>query len=271
MAQAQTQTQPTQTPTVDYDALAQQAGAINSTPPAKPAPKKGWVPQAGDSVAHIQTSDGQPWHIHEDDLSEAQRRDPNLKVIAPPAPYQPDYDALAKQAGAIDASTHPPQASGDEWREETLMNMTRAMAGQPAWGKTPQRQAENQRQFEEGKKAGTIAGATQIGLSVLGPALGFLGIGAEAAPEAKQIGTGLYDEFGKEIFKEAEPAAKQAAWKVIQHPIVQKAIKRVVKGVIGEEVGRRLGDKIGGTPGSVLGGIGGAYLSDKVLNWLLSD
>ena len=105
-----TNTTPTQTPstptqTVDYDALAQQAGAIQSA--AKPAAPKEWVPTHGDPVAHVQTSDGSEFHIHGDDLAEARKRDPNLKVIAGPSPHKPDYDALAKQAGATPAVSTP--------------------------------------------------------------------------------------------------------------------------------------------------------------------
>jgi hypothetical protein len=96
----------TQTQPIDYDALAKQA--VSSTVAKQPsAPKSEWVPKHGDPVAHVQTSDGQEYHVHGDDLAELQKRDPNLKVIAPPSPHKPDYDALAKQAGANPAASTP--------------------------------------------------------------------------------------------------------------------------------------------------------------------
>src|SRR5437867_1048730 len=105
-------------PNIDYDALAQQAGAISTTPPT--AKSKEWVPSPGDPVAHVQTGDGTHLHVHGDDLAELQKRDPNAKVIAPPSPYQPDYDSLAKQAGAIDK----PALTEERARSRTLQNKT---------------------------------------------------------------------------------------------------------------------------------------------------
>src|SRR5438309_179873 len=142
---------PNSTQTVDYDALAQQAGAISSVAAAKPsAPKKEWVPTRGDPVAHVQTGDGT--HVHGDDL-------------APPSPYQPDYDSLAKQAGAIDK----PALTEEQARSRTLQNMTSAMSGQPM--QNPDDQAE----AEKGRQAGTIQGGIDIAAgSLLGPALEFL-------------------------------------------------------------------------------------------------
>jgi hypothetical protein len=43
--------------------------------------KQWWEPGEDDPVARIQTSDGQHWHIHLDDLEKMKRRDPKLKVI----------------------------------------------------------------------------------------------------------------------------------------------------------------------------------------------
>jgi hypothetical protein len=93
-----------QSQTIDYDALAKQAGAIDST--AKPSSKE-WTPSHGDPVAHVQMSDGKQYHVHGDDLAELQIRDSNLKVISGPSPHRPDYDALAKQAGATPAVSTP--------------------------------------------------------------------------------------------------------------------------------------------------------------------
>src|SRR5215472_744008 len=111
---------------IDYDALAQQAGAIDqNSEPANPTgaqptstdrvhfrdsqegklhsvpkehfsaakavdPNLTWVPHPDDPLVRVQTSDGQDLHIHAEDLVEAKKRDPNMKV---------DYDGLAQLAG----------------------------------------------------------------------------------------------------------------------------------------------------------------------------
>jgi hypothetical protein len=49
--------------------------------PASKQPTKHWEPSEDDPVARIQTSDGQHWHIHLDDLEKMKQRDPKLKVI----------------------------------------------------------------------------------------------------------------------------------------------------------------------------------------------
>ncbi len=272
----QTPTQPpAQTPTpVDYDALAQQAGAIDSsaaTSASKPTTKD-WVPSHGDPVAHVQTSDGLQYHVHADDLAELQKRDPNLKVIAPPSPYQPDYDSLAKQAGAIQP---PPSLTREQARSRTLQNMTSAMSGQPM------QNPDDQVEAEKGREAGTIQGGIDIaGGALLGPALEFLGFGGsrvaqkgaqEAAKQGVKVGTGILDEYGNEIFRDAAPEVKQVAGKILKHPIVEKAVKMAVKKIIGEEAGRRAGKAVGGDAGGYAGATLGALLGDKVLNWILAD
>jgi hypothetical protein len=262
----------TATQTIDYDALAQQAGAVSSSAGAakQPSPPKSeWVPKHGDPVAHVKTSDGNEWHVHGDDLSELQKRDPNLKVITGPSPHQPDYDAIAKQAGAIQQA---PQLAPEQARSRTLQNMTSAMSGQPM--QNPEDQAE----AEKGRKAGTIQGGIDIaGGALLGPALEFLGFGGGRAAQqatqqtAKQVATGILDEHGNEIFRDAAPEVKQAAGKILKHPIVEKAVKLAVKKILGEEAGRRAGEAIGGKPGSYAGATLGALVGDQVLKWILSD
>lgn len=42
---------------------------------------KEWEPSEDDPVVRIQTSDGQHWHIHLDDLEKMKRRDPKLKIV----------------------------------------------------------------------------------------------------------------------------------------------------------------------------------------------
>jgi hypothetical protein len=47
-------------------------------------PAKQWEPDDDDPVIRIQTSDGQHWHLHLDDLAKAKQKDPKLKVIQEP-------------------------------------------------------------------------------------------------------------------------------------------------------------------------------------------
>lgn len=262
----------TQTQPIDYDALAQQAGAVSSSAGAAKqpsAPKSEWVPKHGDPVAHVKTSDGVEYHIHGDDLAKLQKIDPGHTVIAPPSPYQPDYDALAKQAGAIQP---PPQLSPEQARSRTFQNMTSAMSGQPM--QNPEDQAE----AEKGRKAGTIQGGIDIaGGALLGPALEFLGFGGGrvaqqgAQQTAKQVATGILDEHGNEIFRDAAPEVKQAAGKILKHPLVQKAVKTVIRKALGEEAGRRAGKDVAGEPGAYVGATLGALVGDRVLSWLWAD
>ena len=51
------------------------------TQQSDPANKPVWTPAPDDPVSHIQTSDGQQYHIHDDDLEKMRQRDPGLKVI----------------------------------------------------------------------------------------------------------------------------------------------------------------------------------------------
>jgi hypothetical protein len=48
------------------------------------ANQKQWEPDEDDPVVRVQTSDGQHWHLHLDDLEKLRRRDPKLKVIQEP-------------------------------------------------------------------------------------------------------------------------------------------------------------------------------------------
>ena len=206
----------TQTQPIDYDALAQQAGAGSSA--ANQPSKSEWVPKPGDPVAHVQTSDGNEYHIHGDDLPKLQKLDPGHTVIAPPTPYKPDYDALAKQAGAIQP---PPQLTREQARSRTLQNMTSAMSGQPM------QNADDQAEAERGRKAGTIAG----GLQILGGAAGGLFtpgvqvaqetsslLGPEGQPIVKQVVKNAPSLIGKtvDVIKDALPkeATMEQAMKV---------------------------------------------------------
>jgi hypothetical protein len=61
----------------------QAAGKLHAKANQKRTTKQ-WEPTEDDPVVRIQTSDGQHWHIHLDDLGKMKQRDPNLKVIQEP-------------------------------------------------------------------------------------------------------------------------------------------------------------------------------------------
>ena len=49
--------------------------------PVTKQPVQQWEPSEDDPVIRVQTSDGQHWHVHLDDLAKLKQRDPKLKVI----------------------------------------------------------------------------------------------------------------------------------------------------------------------------------------------
>jgi hypothetical protein len=72
----------------------------------QPATKQ-WEPSEDDPVARIQTSDGQHWHIHLDDLEKMKRRDPKLKVIQEQG--APTFPAASSQSGTQTRAGTDPQ------------------------------------------------------------------------------------------------------------------------------------------------------------------
>ena len=133
--------------------------------------KKQWEPSPGDPLVRIQTSDGKNWHIHKDDLAEARKRDPGLKVF--------------------ESFTHTPD---EDARSRTLQNMTSAMSGQPL--QDPDDQAE----FEQGRKTGTIAGGVQIATGAAG---GLFTPGVQVTREASSILGPEGEPLAKEVMKKA--------------------------------------------------------------------
>lgn len=105
-------------------------------------------------------------------------------------------DAYQKQGATWDLSPDNDAAKAfltqrqQDASSRTNMNMTRAMSGRAM--STPADQA----QFDAGKKAGTIAGASIIAGGTLGAALAAPGVITEEAA------TGLLDEFGEPITRE---------------------------------------------------------------------
>jgi hypothetical protein len=223
----------TQTQTIDYDALAQQA--VSSSASKSSSPKSEWVPKRGDPVAHVQTSDGAEYHIHGDDLAKLQKIDPGHTVIAPPTPYKPDYDALAKQAGAIQP---PAPLSREQARSRTLQNMTSAMSGQPM--QNPEDQAE----AERGRRDGTIAGGLQIAAGVAGPAAGALfAPGVQVAQETSSILGPEGQPIVKEVLKKAPSVAAKTASTVVDtaQTIAKWTKENPIKAVAVEALAHEMG------------------------------
>ena len=219
--------------------------------PASAAPTTDWKPSPGDPLVRVQTSDGKQWHLHAHDLEKAKQRDPGLKVF--------------------ESFTHTPE---EDARSRTFQNLTSAMSGQPM------QNPDDQVEAEKGREAGTIQGGIDIaGGALLVSALEFLGFGgsrvvqkaAQEATKGVKVGTGILDEYGNELFREAAPEVKQAAGKILKHPIVEKAVKMAVKKILGEEAGRRAGKAVGGDAGGYAGATLGTLVGDKVLNWILAD
>lgn len=120
-----------------------------------------------------------------------------------------------------------PALSPDQTLSRTHANMAAAMSGQPQ--STP----EDQANFDEGRKSGTIQGGVDIGLGALGGAalgpldnaLKYLGFGAKAAKAAEPVATGLLDQYGSPIFRALEPEVRPIVQKLLSHEAVQKGLK----------------------------------------------
>ena len=80
------------------------------------------------------------------------------------------------------------------------------------------------------------AAAVPKALSAINGALEFLGIGSKAAPETTQIATGLYDEFGRPVWKTLAEESKPAVHAILTYPAVQKAMKAAAVGLLGVTV-----------------------------------
>ena len=252
---------------IDYDALAAKHGAIGSTstpPDAAPPPS---TPPSTSASANSPSSF-------------------QAGTAAAPAPGI-DYDALAAKHGAIGSTSAPPtttpnvsgpHAGGGKYNSYMDMAIGNSPSGaDPQNPGNPNLNAvpESERGNVNDNALATAVATTPI-TALVGPALEWLGIGgkaaSEAAPAVKQVGTGLFDQFGKEVMKDgAAPEVKAVASKIFQNPAVQKAVKTVVRKLVGEEAGRRIGGAVGGTTGAIAGGSLGAALGDKALSWILSE
>lgn len=197
---------------------------------------------------------GNKWHVPFDQQDKAQKEGKYTWDVSPENDAVKSYMTQQEQPTQF---SYPAAGPGG-------MIVTTTMPKQ----KADQLEQEGRDARTEAGKQAIIATATMGAGALVGPALEFLGIGAEAvAPEAQKIGTGLYDEFGKEIFKDVAPEAKRFAGKILSNPTVQKAIKHTVRAAIGGAIG----EATGGHAGGLVGGTVGAALSDKVLKWVLSE
>lgn len=107
---------------------------------------------------------------------------------------------LASRVAAVAAPViiTPDPPTPEQRLSRTNANMAAAMSGQPQ--STP----EDQANFEQGRKAGTIRGGVDI---ATGATLGAANAGIEAlasklTPAAKMVATGLFDELGNPIMRQ---------------------------------------------------------------------
>lgn len=111
--------------------------------------------------------------------------------------------------------------------------MLSGMTGMPNYSMS----AEEKQQFEAGKKAGTIAGATDAAvMGVGGPIIGKVADIAKASMAPKivhsVVGTGIVDSAGKEIMKDVVKYGPSAA-RVLGNQITEAALSEAGKKAIG--------------------------------------
>jgi hypothetical protein len=151
--------------------------------------------------------------------NEQQLQSHDQSVAQQPAARQPNvFDQLAANNGKLPDSSTPSAVDiakkQEQQKNDLNMNMSRAMSGQP------QTTTEQQQQFDEGKKEGTISGATQIGLGAAGALAS-----AAMAPTtiAKTVGTGLLDAGGNEITKEVLEEGPSKIAQVVKNILPKEA------------------------------------------------
>lgn len=179
-------------------------------PQAQGGAQAQWSPNPDDSVAEIQTPDGNRHIIHADDLAEAQRRDPNIKVVSQPQVYR-DYA-----------------------RGRMYDNWTRAISGQPM--ERPEDQAEAKR----GRQAGTIAGGLQIATGAAG---GLFTPGVQVAQEASSILGPEGQPIVKAVLKKTPSIAAKATSSVVDtaQAVAQWSRANLVKAAAIEAVAHEMG------------------------------
>lgn len=221
---------PTPTPqTQDPMFSAFQRRAQQSDPANKPGV---WSPNPDDPVSHIQTSDGQQYHIHDDDLEKMKQRDPGLKVIGQ---VQDDPMLAAfKARKSGDQKPPAPTLTPEQARGRTLMNMSRALSGQPM--DDPQDQAE----AERGRKAGTIAGGIQLATGAAG---GLFAPGVQVAQETSSILGPEGQPIVKEVLKKTPSVAAKTASTVVDtaQTIAKWTKENPIKAVAVEALAREIG------------------------------
>lgn len=147
---------------------------------------------------------------------------------APSSPtLPPGYSIEGQQPPA-------PTPTPEQTLSRTNANMAAAMSGQPQ--STP----EDQANFDQGKKAGTIQGGVDIAagavggvsLGALDTALKYLGFGAKAAKAAEPVATGLLDQYGSPILRAVEPEIRPVIEKLLSHEAVQKGLQEAGKEIL---------------------------------------
>ena len=77
----------------------------NNQPTASPA----WNPNPDDPVVHIKASTGHEFHIHGDDIAEARKRDPGLKIVSQD-PMLSAFQSMAQQGSDSQPNQPTPSA-----------------------------------------------------------------------------------------------------------------------------------------------------------------
>lgn len=143
-------------------------------------------------VAEIQTPDGGMHLIHGDDLAEAQKRDPKIKVLSQPQTYH-EYA-----------------------RARSLENMIRAMLGMPMT------HPEDQAQTERGKFDAGVAALTGIAGGAAG---GLFTPGVQVAQEASTILGPEGQPIIKEVVKDAPSAIGEIISALPKKATIEQALK----------------------------------------------
>ena len=211
-------------------------------PAASKPDNQQWIPNPNDPVTHVQTSDGKEWHIHGDDLAELQKRDPRLKVIrqVQDDPMLAAFNSRKRgglPAGSIQlrkggpiytdkdfelSADNPITPKDGESFQDTLLRAQEAgrrsaQAG-TLQGEIKKEESQNLKKAPFVAAAAPVIGAGGTASIVAGGELA----GAALAPTTAEstVGTGIMDEFGKEITRQVmkigPSRAAQLASKLVQ-------------------------------------------------------
>lgn len=212
-------------PTQDPMLAAFQQKAQGGQPAASKPDKQQWTPSPNDPVTHVQTSDGQEYHVHSDDLDKLKAKDPGVKVIrqVQDDPMLAAFNARKRGGGLPPGSIqlrkggpvytdkdfelsadNPIMPKDGEDFHDTLLRAQEA-GRRSAQAGTLQREIKKEQTQDLKKAPFVLAAAPVMGA---GGAAGIVGAGelggAAFAPAVTEntVGTGILDEFGKEIVRQ---------------------------------------------------------------------